>query len=53
LGRSFGTTLLAVREGERLLVSPEWDTPLTTGAVLYYVATSRIKESRLAGAAAT
>jgi voltage-gated potassium channel len=47
-GRSFGATVLAVREGGDLRVSPPWDTPLAPGATLYYVAGKRIDPARLA-----
>ena len=42
MGRTFGATLLAVRGGEGLRVSPPWNTPLAEGATLYYVAAERI-----------
>jgi voltage-gated potassium channel len=47
LGRTFGATLLAVRHGEELVVSPAWDRPLEAGTVLYYVARERIGAERL------
>jgi voltage-gated potassium channel len=46
-GRCFSATVLAVREGDRLSLSPAWDRPVQAGAVLYYVATHRIEEIRL------
>jgi len=46
-GTRFGATVIAVRHGDGLSVSPAWDTPIQTGAVLYYVADRRIDESRL------
>jgi voltage-gated potassium channel len=49
LGRSFGATLLAVRTGGELTVSPPWDRPVPVGATLYYVASSRIEAARLTG----
>jgi voltage-gated potassium channel len=48
-GRAFGATVLAVRTGEGLLVSPAWETPLLPGATLYYVAGERIEAHRLVG----
>ena len=47
-GQHFGATLIAVRQGDGLLVSPAWDTPIEAGAVLYYLAEHRIDEARLA-----
>jgi voltage-gated potassium channel len=49
LGRSFGATLLAVRAGGELTVSPPWDRPVPAGATLYYVASSRIEAPLLTG----
>lgn len=49
-GRHFAATLLAVRQGDGLQVSPGWDTPLQAGALLYYVAAQRIDQTRLAQA---
>ncbi|MGY1714160.1 MULTISPECIES: ion channel [Geodermatophilus] len=46
-GREHGATVLAIRTGEGLLVSPAWDTPLPEGATLYYVAASRLDPARL------
>ena len=48
-GRAFRATVLAVRTGEGLLVSPAWETPLLPGATLYYVAGERIEAHRLVG----
>jgi voltage-gated potassium channel len=47
-GRTFRATLLAVREGDALVVSPPWDQPVGPGATLYYIADQRIDASRLA-----
>ncbi len=47
-GQHFAATLIAVRQGDGLLVSPRWETPIDAGAVLYYVAEHRIDEARLA-----
>ena len=46
-GRSFGATLLAVRDGDGLVVSPPWDRPVEEGTTLYYVAGERIDSARL------
>ena len=48
LGRTFDATLLAVRDTDRLSVSPRWDHPLSEGSTLYYVARERIPAGRLA-----
>ncbi len=45
LGRGFRATILAARADHALLISPDWQTPITAGATLYYVA-----ERRLTGA---
>lgn len=44
LGQRHDATVLAMASGEGgdLLVSPPWSTPVTPGAVLYYVARSRL-----------
>ena len=47
-GRTFGATLLALRTGRDLVVSPPWDTAVPTDATLYYVAAERIDGRRLA-----
>lgn len=46
-GRGFAATLLAVRHGDGLAVSPPWDEPVRAGSVLYYVAAQRIDQARL------
>ena len=46
LGRSHSATLLAVRTGGELAVSPPWDAPISQGATLYYVAAERIDARR-------
>jgi voltage-gated potassium channel len=46
-GRTFGATVLALRAGDGLLVSPGWDQPVTAGDTLYYVAGERIDAGRL------
>lgn len=46
-GRRFGATVIAVRQGDGLSVSPAWDTPIQADAVLYYVADHRLDESQL------
>ena len=48
-GRTFASTLLAVRQDGELLVSPAWDQPVRERATLYYVAGERIDSSRLSG----
>jgi voltage-gated potassium channel len=48
LGRTFGATLLAVRDASGLTVSPDWDTPLGDGTTLYYVAAERLDPAALA-----
>jgi voltage-gated potassium channel len=50
LGRAFGATVLAVRGGGGLLVSPPWDTPVPAGTTLYYVGRSRIAPAELLAA---
>ena len=49
-GRTLAATLVAVRTGEELLVSPPWDQQLDEGTVLYYLAGERIDPSRVAAA---
>jgi voltage-gated potassium channel len=46
-GRTFGATLLAVRDDTGLVVSPPWDQPVPEGTTLYYVAGERIDPRRL------
>ena len=46
LGRTHSATLLAVRSGGELTVSPPWDRPVEPGATLYYVAAERIDARR-------
>jgi voltage-gated potassium channel len=47
-GRTHGATVLAVRDGDGLVVSPPWDRPVSEGTTLYYVAAERIDAQRLA-----
>jgi voltage-gated potassium channel len=47
-GRTFGATLLAVRDTAELSVSPPWDRPVEEGFTLYYVARERIAPGLLA-----
>jgi voltage-gated potassium channel len=47
-GRTFGATLLGVRDDGGLVVSPPWDRPVPEGSTLYYVAGERIDAGRLA-----
>lgn len=46
-GRRFGATLIAVRTGGEVVVSPGWDTPVGSAATLYYLAGRRIDEAEL------
>jgi voltage-gated potassium channel len=46
-GRTHGATVLAVRDGDGLRVSPPWDRPVREGTTLYYVATERIDAQRM------
>ena len=48
-GRTHGATVLAVRDGDGLVVSPGWDRPVPAGATLYYVAAERLDVARSAG----
>jgi voltage-gated potassium channel len=48
LGRRHDATLLAARTADQLLVSPPWQTPLSGGAVLYYVGERRLTTEDLA-----
>ncbi|MCW2699545.1 MAG: Ion transport 2 domain protein [Blastococcus sp.] len=48
-GRSFGATVLAVRDDAGLVVSPPWDRLVPEGTTLYYVAGERI-DPRVAAA---
>jgi voltage-gated potassium channel len=45
--RTFGATVLAVREPDGLTVSPSWDLPVPTGRTLSYVARARIEVHEL------
>jgi voltage-gated potassium channel len=47
-GRTYGATVLAVRDQNGLVVSPPWDRPVPEGTTLYYVAAERIDAQRLA-----
>lgn len=47
LGSHHAATVLAARSDSDLLVSPSWDTPVSTGAVLYYVALRRLTSADL------
>ena len=49
-GRTFGATVLALRAGDGLEVSPPWDRPVPEGSTLYYVAGERIAPDRLPAA---
>lgn len=48
LGRAFSATLVAVRKGDALVVSPSWGQALDEGTVLYYLASERIDPAGLA-----
>jgi voltage-gated potassium channel len=47
-GRTHGATVLAVRGDDGLVVSPAWDTPVSPGTTLYYVAGRRIDTAQMA-----
>jgi voltage-gated potassium channel len=46
-GRTFGATVLAIRDADGLRVSPAWETPVAAGTTLYYVAAERVDVRRL------
>ena len=46
-GRSFGATVIAVRGADGLRVSPPWDTELSAGNTVYYLASRRIDRGAL------
>ena len=46
-GQRHAATVIAVRQAEELLVSPSWDTRLSPGAIVYYLAAERIDDPRL------
>lgn len=48
LGQAYGATLLAVRRGEELLISPAWSTDVPEGAQLFYVGDHRLGDEDLA-----
>jgi voltage-gated potassium channel len=50
-GERFGATLIAVRTGDGVVVSPSWDTRVEPGAMLYYLARQRIDLADLRAAA--
>ncbi len=52
-GRTFGATVLAVRDPDGLSISPPWDRSLEPGTVVYYVASERIDDPSLRGSTAT
>jgi voltage-gated potassium channel len=52
LGRAHAATLLAVQDGGAMHVGTDWDTPVTTGSRLYYVAARRLRAEELAAALA-
>lgn len=49
-GERFGATVIAVRGPDELLVSPPWDTVLSAGATVYYLAARRLERSALEAA---
>lgn len=49
MGRSFTTTVLAVQHDGGIL-TPDWETPLPEGSVLYYVGSRRLSPEEIAGA---
>lgn len=46
-GQTFGATVLALRSGDALVVSPPWDRAVPPGSTLYYVASERVPVERL------
>jgi voltage-gated potassium channel Kch len=42
LGAGHRATILAARSDHRLMISPDWSTPMTAGSTLYYVAERRL-----------
>lgn len=46
-GREYGATVLAVRINDDLMVSPDWQTPVPVGSMLYYVARQRLDPGRV------
>jgi voltage-gated potassium channel len=46
-GSRFGATVIAVRSGGEIAVSPGWDTPIAPGSTLYYLAGRRIAAAEL------
>jgi voltage-gated potassium channel len=50
LGRRYSATLLAVRTGETLLVSPDWRTELPAGTVVYYLSQRRLTVEEITAA---
>jgi voltage-gated potassium channel len=49
-GATFGATVLALRTGDGLVVSPPWDRAVPEGSTLYYVAAQRVPVDRMAAA---
>lgn len=50
LGRSRGATVLGAMIGVDVIVSPQWETPVDAGSVLYYVAARRLTDREVAEA---
>jgi voltage-gated potassium channel len=42
LGTGYRATILAARADHRLMISPDWQTPMAAGSTLYYVAERRL-----------
>ena len=49
-GRTFGATVIAVRDGDGLVISPQWDRAVDAGTTLYYVGSQRIADPSLGAA---
>ncbi|MDN5856148.1 MAG: hypothetical protein L0K86_25550 [Actinomycetia bacterium] len=47
-GRRFGATLIAVRSGGQVVVSPPWDSEIDVGSTVYYLGRERIETAGLA-----
>lgn len=47
LGQEFGATVLAVRSGDQLTVSPDWNTAIQPGSTIYYVNQRRLADQEI------
>ena len=47
LGTGYRATILAARADRRLMISPDWQTPMSAGSTLYYVAERRLSGQEL------